>query len=146
MSGDDGAAGFHLLPPLHHTGLVEVTANGGTNPVALERAGSFFSELGLEVERVGDAPGLVLGRIVAQLINEAEFAIAEGVGSPDDIDAATVLGLNFPRGTAAWRTLVSDRHVRAILNALFEERHEERYRMAAGLSSSGLTRAETNGD
>jgi 3-hydroxybutyryl-CoA dehydrogenase len=129
---DDGAAGFHLLPPIQNTRLVEVTANERTDPRALERAIGFFSALGLAVERVGDAPGLVLGRIVAQLVNESAFALAEGVASSDDIDAATTLGLNYPRGTVAWSSAIGDSHVRAILTGLYEERREERYRMAPG--------------
>jgi 3-hydroxybutyryl-CoA dehydrogenase len=138
-SGDDGAAGFHLLPPLARARLVELTATDRTDPAALERGGTFFSALGLATEHVGDAPGLVLGRIVAQLINEAAFAIGEGVASAGDVDLATTLGLNFPCGTAAWRSHVSDRHVRAILEALYRERREERYRMAPGLSNGGCT-------
>ena len=57
---------------------------------------------GWSTERVGDAPGLVLGRIVAQLVNEAAFAVGEGVGSPADVDAGMVLGLNHPRGPMEW--------------------------------------------
>ncbi len=58
--------------------------------------------LGLHAEWVGDAPGLVLGRIVCQLVNEAAFAIGEGVGSAADVDAGLTLGLNYPRGAVAW--------------------------------------------
>ena len=62
------------------------------------RAGAcerFFASLGLHVERVGD---FVLPRIVAQLVNEACFALGEGIGSAADIDAGMELGLNHPRG------------------------------------------------
>ena len=45
-----------------------------------------------------DAPGLVLGRIVCQVVNEAAFALGEGVGSAEDIDVGMVHGLNYPRG------------------------------------------------
>ena len=47
-------------------------------------------------------PGLVLGRIVCQLVNEACFAVTEGVGTPEDIDDGMVLGLNYPRGPFGW--------------------------------------------
>ena len=59
----------------------------------------------MHAERVGDAPGLVLGRIVAQLVNEACFAVGEGVGSAADVDAGMVLGLNHPRGPLEWGEL-----------------------------------------
>jgi hypothetical protein len=77
-----------------------------------------------------DAPGLVLGRIACQLVNEAWFAIGEGVGSPEDVDAGLTLGLNHPRGPVDWGEAVGAEHVLAVLDGLWEERHEERYRAA----------------
>ena len=62
---------------------------------------------------VGDAAGLVLGRIVCQLVNEAAFALGEGVGSADDIDAGRSLGLNHPRGPLEWAELIGLDHVSA---------------------------------
>ena len=78
--------------------LVELTRGPGTAPLAAERVEEFFAALGLRTVWVGDAPGLVLGRIVAQLVNEACFAVGEGVGSREDVDVGMVLGLNHPRG------------------------------------------------
>ena len=75
------AVGFHALPPLADAGLVELTRNESSSPVAAARAERFFNTLGKHVAWVGDAPGLVLGRIVCQVINEAAFALGEGVGS-----------------------------------------------------------------
>ena len=74
----------------------------GDTAETCERAEAFFAALGLHAEWVADAPGLVLGRIVSQLVNEAAFAIGEGVGSAEDIDAGLELGLNHPRGPVAW--------------------------------------------
>ena len=61
-------------------GLVELTRSESSSPLAAARAERFFGALGKHVEWVGDAPGLVLGRIVCQVINEAAFALGEGVG------------------------------------------------------------------
>jgi 3-hydroxybutyryl-CoA dehydrogenase len=72
----------------------------------------------------------VLGRIVCQLVNEACFALGEGVGSAADIDAAMRLGYNYPRGPLEWADLIELDHVLATLDALYEERREERYRAA----------------
>jgi 3-hydroxybutyryl-CoA dehydrogenase len=126
-----GAAGFHVLPPLGR--LVELTAQATTTPAALAAAEAFFATLGLTAERVGDAPGLVLGRIVAQLLNEACFAIGEGVGAPEDIDAGMVLGLNHPRGPFAWAELAGPDALLAILAGLEDEYREDRYRPAPAL-------------
>ena len=95
------AVGFHVLAPLEQARLVELTRNESSSPLAAARAERFFAALGKHVEWVGDAPGLVLGRIVCQVINECAFALGEGVGSATDIDTGMVLGLSHPRGPLA---------------------------------------------
>jgi 3-hydroxybutyryl-CoA dehydrogenase len=125
------AAGFHVLPPLGR--LVELTAQPSTAPAALAAAEAFFATLGMVAERVGDAPGLVLGRIVAQLVNEAAFALGEGVGSAADIDAGMVLGLNHPRGPVEWADELGPGAVLAILAGLEDSYREDRYRPAPAL-------------
>ncbi len=127
--GEPAAAGFHLLP-VTEAALVELTRLPSTPAFAAEAAEGFFAALGLASEWVEDAPGLVLGRIVAQLVNEAAFAIAEGVGSAQDVDTGLELGLSHPRGPVAWSEALGLPHVLAILDGLWAERREERYRAA----------------
>jgi len=134
--GEPGAVGFHLLPPLDGARLVELTRLPTTQSFACESAERFFASLGFLTEWVDDAPGLVLGRIVCQLVNEAAFAIGEGVGSPDDVDTGLTLGLSHPRGPVAWSEEIGLDHVLAVLDALWEERREERYRAAPLLRRS----------
>jgi 3-hydroxybutyryl-CoA dehydrogenase len=124
------AAGFHALPPLRGCGLVELTRGSATADVATGRAEELFAALGKHTAWVGDAPGLVLGRIVCQLVNEACFALGEGVGSAADIDDGMVLGLNHPRGPLTWADAIGVDHVLMVLDALNEELREERYRPA----------------
>ena len=133
LEGDGPAAGFHVLPPLGESRLVELTRVPGTSPAAAERTEHFFASIGKHVAWVGDAPGLVLGRIVCQLVNEAAFALGEGIGSAEDIDAGMVLGLNHPRGPLAWADAMGLDHVAAVLAALQAETGEERYRLAPEL-------------
>jgi 3-hydroxybutyryl-CoA dehydrogenase len=128
--GAAGAVGFHVLPPLEDATLVELTRLPGTPAFASEAAESFFTGLGFLTEWVEDAPGLVLGRIVSQLVNEAAFAIAEGVGSAEDVDTGLTLGLSHPRGPVAWSEAIGIEHVLAVLDGLWNERREERYRAA----------------
>jgi 3-hydroxybutyryl-CoA dehydrogenase len=128
--GEHGAVGFHLLPPLGEVKLVELTRLPGTQRFACEAAERFFASLGFLTEWVEDAPGLVLGRIVSQLVNEAAFAIGEGVGSPDDVDTGLTLGLSHPRGPVTWSEAIGLEHVVAVLDGLWQERREERYRAA----------------
>ena len=87
----------------------------------------------MHVVWVADAPGLVLGRIVCQLVNEAAFALGEGVGSAADIDTGMVHGLNYPRGPLGWADEIGVDHVLALLDGLYDERREERYRAAPAL-------------
>jgi 3-hydroxybutyryl-CoA dehydrogenase len=125
------SAGFHLLPPFGH--LAELTATETTNAATLAAARRFFATLGMVTERVGDAPGLVLGRMVAQIVNESMFAVGEGVGSPADVDAGMVLGLNHPRGPLEWGDEIGAETVLMLLAGLQEEYREERYRPAPAL-------------
>jgi len=89
--------------------------------------------------KVRPAAGGVLERIVCQVINECAFALGEGVGSPQDIDTGMTLGLNYPRGPLAWADQIGLDHVLAVLDGLWEEYREERYRPAPALR--GLVRA-----
>jgi 3-hydroxybutyryl-CoA dehydrogenase len=127
------AVGFHVLPPFAEAGLVELTRSDSSSPGAAARAERFFEALGKHVAWVGDGPGLVLGRIVCQLINESAFALGEGVGSAEDIDTGMVLGLSHPRGPLAWADAIGLEHVLAVLEALCMEYREERYRPAPAL-------------
>jgi 3-hydroxybutyryl-CoA dehydrogenase len=124
------SVGFHALPPFQQCRLVELTRNESSSPAAVSRAERFFGALGKHVEWVGDAPGLVLGRIVCQVINESAFALGEGVGSAQDIDTGMVLGMAHPRGPMAWAQEIGVNHVLAVLGGLWDEYREERYRPA----------------
>jgi 3-hydroxybutyryl-CoA dehydrogenase len=135
---DPEAAGFMLLPPLETTRLAELTRTGSTPAETCERAESFFAALGLHAEWVADAPGLVLGRIASQLVNEAAFAIGEGVGSAEDIDAGLELGLNHPRGPVAWSEAIGVFECLELLGGVWEERREDRYRPAPLLRQAAV--------
>jgi 3-hydroxybutyryl-CoA dehydrogenase len=124
------AIGFHTLPPLADARLVELVRGDGSSPLAGQRAERFFAALGKHTAWVGDAPGLVLGRIVCQVINEAAFSLGEGVGSAADIDLGMVLGLSHPRGPFEWADAIGLDHVLGVLEALGSEYREERYRPA----------------
>jgi 3-hydroxybutyryl-CoA dehydrogenase len=125
-----GGVGFHALGPLDEVRVVELTRGAMTSDGAAESAAAFFRALGKHVEWVGDAPGLVLGRIVCQVVNEAAFAVQKAVGTPEDVDTAMRLGFNYPRGPLEWGDAIGLDHVLAILDALREETGEEKYRAA----------------
>ncbi len=133
LDPDGSAVGFHVLPPLKEARMVELTRSEGSSPLAAGRAERFFRALGKHVAWVEDAPGLVLGRIVCQVINESAFALGEGVGAARDIDLGMVLGLSHPHGPFEWADMIGVDHVLAVLEALSDEYREERYRPAPAL-------------
>jgi 3-hydroxybutyryl-CoA dehydrogenase len=116
------------VPDLARAALVEIApASAGT----LSVAGRYFADLGKHVECVlGDTPGLVLGRIVSQLVNEACYAVGDGIGTPEDVDAAMRLGFNHPRGPFEWAWRIGPKTVLATLDALRSELGHDRYRAA----------------
>ncbi|MDQ5832061.1 MAG: 3-hydroxyacyl-CoA dehydrogenase family protein, partial [Actinomycetota bacterium] len=127
---EPGTIGFHLSGPLDEARLVELTALPSAHSFAAEAAEEFFARLGLAAAWVEDAPGLVLGRVACQLVNEACFAVGEGVGTEEDVDTGLTLGLNHPRGPFAWLEAIGVEHVCSVLDGLWRERREERYRIA----------------
>ncbi len=134
-----GAIGFHVLPPLDESTLVELTRGPDSADSAASAAERFFATLGKHTTWVADAPGLVLGRIVCQVINEAAFSVQEGVGGADDVDTGMVHGLNYPRGILHWADEIGLEHVLSVVDGLYEERREERYRAAPLLRSLALS-------
>ena len=107
--------------------VVEVARAVQTTPRTLQRAIAFLEALGLKAVEVPETPGLVLGRILATLVNEATFAVMEGVATPAEIDTAMQLGLHYPRGPLAWADNVGLDVILAILTHLREAYGDEGY-------------------
>jgi 3-hydroxybutyryl-CoA dehydrogenase len=96
-------------------------------------ARQFFEGLGRPVIDVEDCVGGVIGRMVCQVINESCFAVQEGIGTPEDVDAGMELGLNHPRGPFAWMEAIGAPQVLRTLDGLRAFTGEERYRAAPWL-------------
>jgi 3-hydroxybutyryl-CoA dehydrogenase len=135
--GED-AVGFVALPDLDSANLVELTRSATTSDATAAATEAHLRGLGKHVEWVGDAPGLVLGRIVCQLVNEAHFALEARVSSAADIDTAMRLGFNYPRGPFEWAEAIGLERVLAVLEALRAELGEERYRAAPSLRRAAI--------
>ncbi len=133
LAAQGGAFGFSLAPELP---LIELTRLPGTSPGP---ADAVAAALGLHAEWVRDAPGLVLSRILAGLVNEACFAVGEGIAPAADVDVGAELGLNHPRGPLAWGAALGWPFVLDVLDGLWTERREERYRPAPLLQRAAWT-------
>ncbi len=122
---------WEAFPSLEECRLVEIAAPPDTPTDAASAAGRYFADMGKHVECVpGNAPGLVLGRILCQLVNEAYFATGQAVATEDDCDTAMRLGFNWPRGPFEWAQAIGPERVVRTLDSLHRELGEERYRVA----------------
>jgi 3-hydroxybutyryl-CoA dehydrogenase len=130
--------GFVALPTLADATLVELTRGEATRDATAAVAERFFRALGKHVEWVADSPGLVLGRMLAQIVNEAHFTVAAGIASREDCDTAMRLGFNWPRGPFEWGAAIGPERVVGILDSLHRELGEERYRVCPALRREGL--------
>jgi 3-hydroxybutyryl-CoA dehydrogenase len=127
------AVGF-ALPVGAATPHSELTRlDGGASDGGAEAVARVLADLGLRPEWVGDGPGLLLGRVLAQVVNEGAFALGEGIGNEEEIDQAAEFGLNYPHGPLAFGRLLGWERVRATLDGIWSERREERYRPAPKL-------------
>ena len=107
--------GYGVLGAIDAQSVVEIVPAEASSGDAVDVAQEVFETIDKRVELVQDKAGLVLGRIVGSIVNEAVIAAAEGVASADDIDLAMRLGTNYPRGPLAWgKEIGGDRIVRIL--------------------------------
>ncbi|WP_226945729.1 hydroxyphenylacetyl-CoA thioesterase PaaI [Raoultella ornithinolytica] len=93
---------------------------------------------GKKVLLIADYPGLLVWRTLAMLINEALDAVQKGVASPEDIDTAMRLGVNYPHGPLAWGESLGWQRVLRLLENLQQHYGEERYRPGSLLRQKAL--------
>jgi len=90
--------GVHFFNPVPVMGLIEIIRGLATTPQTVKAVESFAKALGKDVVHAFDAPGFIVNRILMPMLNEAIFALGEGVANVRDIDTAIRLGLNHPMG------------------------------------------------
>jgi 3-hydroxybutyryl-CoA dehydrogenase len=90
--------GVHFFNPVPVMGLVELIRGLATSDETVAKVEAYAEALGKVVVHANDAPGFIVNRILLPMLNEAAFALGEGVASIRDIDTAVKLGLNHPMG------------------------------------------------
>ncbi len=90
--------GVHFFNPVPVMGLVELIRGLATSAATLAAVEGFGQALGKHIVHAHDAPGFIVNRVLMPMVNEAVFALGEGVASIADIDAGCRLGLNHPMG------------------------------------------------
>ena len=120
--------GMHFFNPVPLMKLVEVISGQKTDEKVKETIINLAKEIGKTPVEVEEAPGFVVNRILIPMINEAIGIYAEGVASKEDIDTAMKLGANHPMGPLELGDLVGLDIVLAIMEVLYSEFADPKYR------------------
>ena len=119
---------MHFFNPVPAMKLVEVISGKKTDPKVKDMIIELSKEIGKTPVEVDEAPGFVVNRILIPMINEAIGIYAEGIASVEDIDTAMKLGANHPMGPLALGDLVGLDVVLAIMEVLYTEFGDSKYR------------------
>ena len=94
----DRFIGMHFMNPVPMMVLVEVIRGRATSDATFQTTMALCEKLGKKPVAVNDAPGFVANRVLMPMINEAAYAVMEGVATPEAVDAVMKLGMNHPMG------------------------------------------------
>jgi 3-hydroxybutyryl-CoA dehydrogenase len=119
--------GMHFFNPVPVMDLVEVVRGQGTSDETVNEIVELARELGKTPAEVNDFPGFVSNRILMPLINEAAYALADGVAEPDAIDTIAKLGFNHPMGPLALADLIGLDTCVSIMEVLREGFGDSKY-------------------
>jgi len=120
--------GMHFFNPVPLMTLVEIIRGLQTDDQTHGLVHEMSKVLGKEPITVKNAPGFVVNRIVVPMINEAFFVLAEGLATPEDIDAGMKLGCNHPIGPLALADMIGLDTCLAIMEVYFKNFSDSKYR------------------
>ena len=120
--------GKHFFNPVPMMALVEIIRGLQTSDATHEAVQQLARALGKSPITVKNAPGFVVNRILVPMINEAFFVLAEGLATPDDIDAGMRLGCNHPVGPLALADMIGLDVCLAVMNVYVDELADSKYR------------------
>ena len=124
----DKVIGLHFMNPVPVMKLVEVIRGLATSENTFEAIGSLVETLGKEMAVSADYPGFIVNRILIPMINEAAFALFEGVASAEDIDKGMKLGTNQPMGPLTLADYIGLDTCLAIMEVLYDGFKDPKYR------------------
>ena len=127
----DKVIGMHFFNPAPVMKLVEIIRGIATSQETFDVVKELSVAIGKEPVEVAEAPGFVVNRILIPMINEASFILQEGIASVEDIDNAMKYGANHPMGPLALGDLVGLDIVVAIMDVLFNETGDSKYRASS---------------
>lgn len=124
----DQVIGMHFMNPVPRMQVVEVIRSLTTSDRVFAATVELAKSLGKEVAVAQDYPGFIVNRILIPMLNEAMFALFEGVGSVEDIDKALTLGAGQPMGPLTLADFIGLDTVLAIMNVLQGGYGDPKYR------------------
>jgi 3-hydroxybutyryl-CoA dehydrogenase len=124
----DRFIGLHFMRPVQVMKLVEIIRGIATAPQTYEAAVAFAQSLGKDTANAEDYPAFIVNRILIPMINEAIYALYEGVGTVEAIDVSMRLGANHPMGPLELGDYIGLDTVLAIMNMLHEGLADSKYR------------------
>jgi 3-hydroxybutyryl-CoA dehydrogenase len=122
--------GVHFFNPVPVMGLIELIRGLATSDATVAAVEAFGRSLGKEIVHAQDAPGFIVNRVLMPMINEACFALGEGVATMRDIDTACRLGLNHPMGPLTLADFIGLDTCLDICRVLFTSTGDPKFRPA----------------
>ncbi|MFQ5923409.1 MAG: 3-hydroxybutyryl-CoA dehydrogenase [Anaerolineales bacterium] len=126
----DRVIGMHFFNPVPLMTLLEVIRGLDTSDSTRDLAFAVGRQMGKEPVEAKDSPGFIANRIICPMINEAIFAMQEGLGSTEDIDTIMKLGMSHPIGPLALADLIGLDVVLYIIEVLHRDFGDDKYRPA----------------
>jgi len=126
----DKVIGMHFFNPVPLMKLVEIIKSLAASEETVQFAYDFAMALGKEPVNAKDVPGFIVNRVLMPMLNEAVFALEEGVGTPEDIDKAMKLGTNQPIGPLALIDLIGLDVTLDVIDVLYREFKDPKFRAA----------------
>jgi len=131
----DRFVGMHFMNPPPVMQLIEIIRGLQTSEATYQAAVALAKRFGKTTVTSKDSPGFIVNRILIPLLNEACFALQEGLASPEDIDTGVKLGLNHPMGPLTLADFIGLDTCLYIAEVLHRELGEDKYRPAPLLRS-----------
>lgn len=126
----DKVIGMHFMNPVPLMKLVEIIRGLGTSDLTTSAVVDVCKTMGKEPVEANDSPGFISNRILCPMINEAIFALQEGIGTPEAIDNVMKLGMNHPMGPLALCDLIGLDVVLSVMEILQRDLGDDKYRPA----------------
>jgi len=120
--------GMHFMNPVPVMQLVEIIRGLQTSQESFNTVKSLAEKMGKTPVEANDFPGFLANRILLPMINEAIYALFEGVGTPEAIDAVMRLGMNHPMGPLTLADLIGLDTCLAIMEVLYQGLGDPKYR------------------